>query len=124
MTTRTIALSLTFAGLWSSALLVGSVRTFGEDLGPGRWLLGSIPLAATLLVAVMALAKVGPGPVAGAFVVVGLLGIGNLLAMLTVGIFVVPATGALLIAAASMRVRWTDSRSAPWPPHPAPVVRQ
>jgi uncharacterized membrane protein YhaH (DUF805 family) len=114
--------SLVGAGLWSVGLLValstvpayqtmtasstgsistGSISTQGETLvgENGAWVLIvlAVPLAATLLVAVALLVR-RRSTLWMACVITGVLALLNLPAMLTIGIFVLPVTGALVVA--------------------------
>lgn len=120
-----IAGPVAVAGLWSLGLVVGAgtvpvvggtvadssgatyrtSHTLVEEVGRGGYVLACLPLVATILVGVLATLRPRPGPVVAAFVVVGVLGVFNLLAMLTIGIFFVPATAALAVAVAVMLAR-------------------
>ncbi|WP_134742337.1 hypothetical protein [Nocardioides sp. 503] len=105
---RTIPLLLTAAGLWS----VGLTAALRGILGDGAYLVGGLLLGATTLVAVLASLPPRPWWVAAAFVVVGLLGLVNLLGMLTIGILMLPATVALATAVVLMRERLTPASPA------------
>jgi hypothetical protein len=116
ITGRLVALFLTVAGVWS----VGLVVVFADEVErDGGYVVAGVPLVATALVAVLAalaaLLRPRAWPVVVAFVVVGPLGCVNLLAMLTIGIFFIPATGALAAAVLLMLTRATPVS----PPHTA-----
>jgi hypothetical protein len=115
--TRSIAISVALA--WSAALIIGafvipvystdgsagtgSATLAGEN---GAWVGGllAIPLAVTLLVAA-ALWKRREAQTAGptAWTITGLLSAFNLIAMLSIGIFVLPVTICLVVACANAK---------------------
>ncbi|WP_244930081.1 hypothetical protein [Nocardioides sp. W7] len=132
LATRSISIPLAFAGLWSLGLAAGvgvapmvsettmtsdgattsTTRTLVEEIGSGAYALAGLPLMATILIGCLSIIRPRVGPVVAAFVVVGALGIFNLLAMLSIGIFFVPATAALVVATCAM---WARATSIPRP---------
>lgn len=61
-----------------------------------------VPLLATVLVATAVLLRDRRGALPAAWAVTGLLAVFNVLAMLTIGVLVVPVTAALVVACASV----------------------
>ena len=122
---RTTRLALGGATLWSLALVVAVLTlpvysgetTTSDSTGAttttatsatlvaenGWWglVVAGIPLVVCLVVRTLLLGPVGRAARVAAAVVVALLGLGNLLAMLSIGIFVLPVTVALAVAVAS-----------------------
>lgn len=129
---RTVRIALVAASLWSAALVVAALTVpvySGESEGTdstgatvntatsatlveenGWWglVVAGVPLVACLVVGALLLGPGGRAAKVAAVVVVGLLGLGTLLAMLSIGIFVLPATVALVVAVAS-----ADRRQVP-----------
>lgn len=79
----------------------------------GSWmvLLLLFPLLATVVVAIALLGDAHPAAVVVAWSVTGVVAVFNLLAMLTIGIFVVPITIALVVACAGATVKHPANRS-------------
>ena len=79
----------------------------------GSWmvLLLLFPLLATVVVAIALLGDAHPAAVVVAWSATGVVAVFNLLAMLTIGIFLVPTTIALVAACTSVTVKRTASRS-------------
>lgn len=120
--------SLAFAAAWSLVLLWavdgvavystedlssdGGATTTGASLadvnGPYAYAVAGVPLFVTVAVALLATFQPHLALALAALGVAGVLGVANLLAMLTVGIFVLPTTGALLLAAILMLARATS----------------
>jgi hypothetical protein len=87
--------------------------TLIESNGPGAYFVVSIPLVVVVLVALLVFLRDplrGTNPLA--WVVLGLLGAFNLLAMLSVGVFILPITGCLL-AVCMIRTHRRASTSPP-----------
>ena len=122
---KTARIALAGATLWSLALVVAALTVpvySGESestdstgatvttstsatlVGENGWwglVVASVPLVACLVVAALLLGPGGRTARVAAVVVVVLLGIGTLLGMLSIGIFVLPVTVALAVAVAS-----------------------
>ena len=122
---KTARIALAGATLWSLALLVAALTVpvySGESestdstgatvttsasatlVGENGWwglVVAGVPLVACLVVAALLLGPGGRNARITAVVVVVLLGIGTLLGMLSIGIFVLPVTVALAVAVAS-----------------------
>jgi hypothetical protein len=73
-------------------------RTLVGVNGPGSALVVAVPLLATGLVAAALLLRRGRAGLALGWTVTGLLAVFDLLSMLSIGIFLVPVTGALVVA--------------------------
>jgi hypothetical protein len=69
------------------------------------------PLVAAVIVAIALLGSARPAAIVLAWSVTGTVALFNLLAMLTIGIFLVPTTIALVAACTSVTVKRTASRS-------------
>lgn len=92
-------IALAGALVWSVLLLVAGAATLVEDEGSGILLAVGVPLIATLLVTLALLAR-GPGKDAGPLawgLVILLFGF-NALALLSIGIFLLPTTVCLVFA--------------------------
>lgn len=101
MSRLTLGQSIALVGAfgWSVLLLVAGAMTLVEEEGSGILLAVGVPLVATVLVTLALLAR-GPGSNAGAlaWTLVVLLGGFNALALLSIGIFLLPTTVCLLVA--------------------------
>jgi len=131
---RTVGVALGAATVWGVALVVAALTlpvysgdsvttdssgvttttsTSATLVGENGWwglVVAGIPLGCSVVVAVLLLGvRRRPAEIA-ALVIVGLLGVGTVLALLTVGLFVAPATAALAVA-----VLGTLSAPAPHP---------
>ncbi len=91
----------------------GTMSTSGDTLaetnGSYAYLVACVPLTVSVVVALLAAFRPHLTTAGIAACIVGLLGVLNLLAMLTVGIFVLPATAALVVAVVAMFVRATSA---------------
>ena len=111
-TTRAVALSVAF--VWSAVILIGAFtapayssdgsggggsQTLVGETGIGVGIVMAIPLAITVVVSAMLWRRrLAAGPGAVAWTLTGLLAALNLLGMLTIGIFVLPVTVAVVVA--------------------------
>lgn len=81
--------------------------TLVQENGPAALVIAAVPLlvtlAATWALVRRSLRKSGAGPVAWSLV--GLLAAGNVVAMLSIGVFVLPVTAALILACATHPTR-------------------
>ena len=118
---RAASVALLCAAVWALGLLVAgwlvpvyqstSISSSGEQTrstetlvgvnGPGVLIVLAIPLLATLLVAGALLVRPRRGALPLAWALTALLAGVNLLAMLTIGIFILPVTAALVVACAT-----------------------
>ena len=118
---RAASVALLCAAVWALGLLVAgwlvpvyqstSFSSSGEQTrstetlvgvnGPGVLIVLAIPLLATLLVAGALLVRPRRGALPLAWALTALLAGVNLLAMLTIGIFILPVTAALVVACAT-----------------------
>lgn len=85
----------------SSGELTQSTETLVEVNGLGVVVVLTVPLLATVLVGCALLLRARRGVMPAAWALTALLVGFNVLAMLTIGVFVVPVTAALLVACAS-----------------------
>ncbi|HEX6876439.1 MAG TPA: hypothetical protein VF165_12325 [Nocardioidaceae bacterium] len=90
-----------FSGWSSSGGLTRSTATLVDVNGLGVVVVLALPVVATVLVTFALLVRSQPGAMAAAWVLTVLLAGFNLLAMLSIGVFVVPVTAALVVACAS-----------------------
>ena len=97
----------------SAGVVTRSSETLVSENGAGVLLLLAVPLLVSLAVTVM-LTRRSPGGLVVAWVLTGVLGFFNLLALLTIGIVVVPVTAALAVAC--------TLRAVTRPAEPAPVA--
>ena len=120
---RVTTTSLSVAAVYAAALIVGGflvpvyestsssssgvVTTGSQTLVGmnGSWavVVLSVPLLATVLVAAALRLRSWRGSVPFAWAVTGVLGALNLLAMLSIGVFVLPVTAALVVATSTCR---------------------
>jgi hypothetical protein len=84
----------------SGGLTQGTGTLVGVN-GPGVAVVLAVPLVATVLVACALLLRTRRGALPVAWALTAVLGAFNLLGMLTIGVFVVPVTAALVVACAS-----------------------
>ena len=121
---KTVRIALAGATLWGIALVVAALTvpvyhgefettesgsttvtstsaTLVSENGWWGLVVAGIPLVVCLVVGALLLGPGGPAAKVVAVVVVALLGLGNLLAMLSIGIFVLPVTVALVVAVAT-----------------------
>jgi hypothetical protein len=101
----------------SGAVTTGSETLVGVN-GPGIVVVLCVPLLAAALVAVAVRLRSRRGWVPFAWVVIAVLGAFNLLAMLSIGVFVLPVTLALIVATGTCR------SAARQPPIGGPAVAQ
>lgn len=115
---RTSAVALLGAALWGLGLVVAgflvpayqstemsssgelthSTETFVGVNGPGTVVVLAVPFLVTLLVASALLARSRRAALPFAWALTALLAVFNLVGMLTVGVFVLPVTAALVVA--------------------------
>lgn len=88
-------------GMSSSGESAESTSTLVGTNGWGVAVVLAVPLLVTVLVAGALLLRPRPGATVVAWALTGLLAVFNLLAMLTIGVFVVPVTAALVVACAA-----------------------
>ncbi len=135
---RVASLALLFAALYGAALIVGGFlapvyestsgsssgeATHGTDTlvgvnGLGVVIVLGLPLLMTLAVGCALWQGPRRGAIPVAWTLTGLLAVFNLLAMLSIGVFVVPVTVALIVACGTRRPRSKHPRAAE---HPAAV---
>jgi hypothetical protein len=93
------------SGASSSAEATHGSATLVDVNGPGVVVVLSVPLLVTLAVGYALWHGSRRGAVAFAWALTGILAAFNLLAMLSIGVFVLPATAALVVACATTRPR-------------------
>ncbi|MFZ5846547.1 MAG: hypothetical protein ACOYX5_04095 [Actinomycetota bacterium] len=82
----------------SSGELTQSAEAMAAVNGPGILVVLAVPALITLLLGSALLLRARPGALPVAWALTALLAVFNLLGMLTIGIFVVPVTAALVVA--------------------------
>jgi hypothetical protein len=87
--------------------------------GPGVVVVLSVPLLVTLAVGCALWHRTWRGAVAFGWTLTGLLAVFNLLAMLSIGMFFLPVTAALIVACATVRPRSTRPDPGQTPTQPA-----
>jgi hypothetical protein len=94
-----------------SAAVTETSKTLVAENGSRVVLLLLFPLLATVVVAIALLGRAHSSAIVLAWSVTGVVAVFNLLAMLTIGIFVIPITIALVVACAAVTAERTASRS-------------
>lgn len=88
-------------GMSSSGELTQSSETLVGMNGPGVALVLALPLLVTVLVACALLLRARRAAIPVAWALTALLAVFNVLGMLTIGVFIVPVTAALVVACTS-----------------------
>ncbi len=93
--------ALLFALVSGMALLIAGSVSLVSEQGSGVIAVLAIPLLITVIVGVALWFRSRSGVLIVAWTFTGLLALFNLLAMLTIGVFVLPVTAALIVACAT-----------------------
>ncbi len=107
---RPASVALAIACVWAIGLVVAGL-TLVDANGPGVAVVLAIPLAVTILVGCLLLRRRRRWALPVAWTLTGLLAVFTLLAMASIGLFVVPVTACLIVACGTARLHSETARS-------------